>query len=168
MNHEPLPRRERERPQTSKWMPHAQIGIEPVPEVDAELRRRLFSLPDVEERMTVVSVPGARGAWLRDGLPLARPGEIYAGRDGVREFAHVHPDGSLHATLSPEQAEEAVETGWAEYHPLVSVVPDFPMVVMLYTPRDFWELEVVSGLVTDSYNHITGRSLATAAEKSAK
>ena len=37
-----------------------------------------------------------------------------------REFAHLHPlpDGSIHAALSPELVEEAIEQGWAEQHPV--------------------------------------------------
>lgn len=162
MTYESLPKRAGERPRTRKGMPHAQLGVQPVPKVDAELRRRAFSLPDVEERPTVVSVPGARGMWLRDDLPLARPEEIFAGREGVREFAHIHPDGSLHATLPPERAREAVELGWAEPHPLSEHIPNFPAVVMLYTPRTMEELDVIFGLVVDSYNYITGRTLDAA------
>lgn len=147
-----LPKRSGPRPQTHKSMPHAQIGVRPVPEVNAELYRRCFSLPDVRDEPTVISVPGARALWLCESLSLAHPEVIVAGR----EFAHIHPDGSLHAVLPPEQAREAVEAGWAEPHPVAEYLGQDGM-VMLYTPRTLTELDVIFQLVVDSYNFVTGR-----------
>jgi hypothetical protein len=75
-----------------------------------------------------------------------------------REFAHIHPlpDGSLHAALPPETAEEAVEKGWAEQHPVARMgyIPE--NVVMLYAPRDTQELEIVLGLVEESRRYAIG------------
>src|SRR5687767_10707453 len=110
MIHVPIPKRSGPRPLTNKNMPHSQINVQPVPEVNAELYRRAFALPNVTNQRTVISVPGARALWLDEGLPLAHPEAIVAGR----EFAHIHPDGSLHAALSPERAREAIDAGWAE------------------------------------------------------
>lgn len=45
-------------------MPHTQIGIRPVPEIYAELFRRCFSLPGVQNRQTAISTPGVRALWL--------------------------------------------------------------------------------------------------------
>jgi hypothetical protein len=56
----PLNRRANSRPATYKGMTHSQIGVRPDPQVNAELFRRAFSLPDVEDRPSVISVPGAR------------------------------------------------------------------------------------------------------------
>lgn len=75
-----------------------------------------------------------------------------------REFAHIHPDGSLHVALPPERAREAVSKGWAEPHPLAQYLGNEGM-VMLYTPLDKEELDVVFGLILDSYNFVTGLSL---------
>ena len=159
-----LPKRKRPRPETHKWMPHTQIGIEPAPEVNAELFRRAYSLPNVTNRPTVISVPGARAIWLDEDLPLAHPESIARGR----EFAHIHPDGSLHVSLSPERAQEAIEKGWAELHPMAAYM-DNPGMVMLYTPLDMQELNVVFQLIVDSYNFVTGRAVSAvdvaAAEK---
>jgi phospholipase/carboxylesterase len=138
-------------------MPHAQVDVSPVPEINSELFRRCYALPDVSNRPTVISVPGARALWLKEGLPLAHPEVIVSGR----EFAHIHPDGSLHASLLPERAQEAVEKGWAEPHPIARYLGQEGM-VMLYTPLDETELDVIFGLVVDSYNFITGRSLQPA------
>lgn len=153
-----LPRRTGPRPVTHKGMPHAQIGVHPVPDVNAELFRRAYALPDVENRPTIISVPGARALWLRDEVPLAHPEVIVAGR----EFAHIHPDGSLHVSLPPERAHEAVEAGWAEPHPLAQVLGNEGM-VMLYTPRTMDELDVIFQLIVDSYNFVTGRAVDAAA-----
>jgi len=149
-----LPRRATPRPETFKGMPHSQIGIEPDPAIDRELRRRAYALPGVLDRPSVISVPGARALWLADDVELLRPESILRGR----EFAHIHPDGSLHATLSPERAQEAIETGWAEPHPIAEPL-GLPGLVMLYTPRSPQELDIVVDLVVDSYNFVTGRSI---------
>lgn len=135
-------------------MPHAQIGVSPVRGVHEELFRRCFQLPNVTERATIISVPGARAMWLDESLDLAHPEAIVAGR----EFAHIHPDGSLHASLPPARAREAVEAGWAEPHPLASYLGQDGM-VLLYTPRDAKELDVIFSLVADSYEYVTGRAV---------
>src|SRR5512143_3585379 len=147
-----LPKRSGPRPLTNKNMPHSQVGVQPVPDVNAELFRRAFALPDVTKKPTVISVPGARALWLDESLPLAQP--VMAGR----EFAHIHPDGSLHASLSPERAREAIEAGWAEPHPVAEQL-GMAGLVMLYTPRTMEELDVVVALIVDSYNYVTGRSI---------
>jgi len=135
-------------------MPHTQIGVQPVPEVNEELFRRAYSLPDVENLPTVISVPGARALWLREGLPLAHPEVIAAGR----EFAHIHPDGSLHASFPPARAQQAIQAGWAELHPIARYMGHEGM-VMLYTPRTMEELDVIFQLIVDSYNYVTGRNV---------
>ncbi len=110
-----LPVREGPRRETTNGVPHVQIDAELVPGVDAELRRRIFGLPGVENRETLVSLPGARGLWLAEGIDLARPQILPSGR----EFAHIHPDGSLHVWLPVDRAEEAAEKKWGELHPWV-------------------------------------------------
>jgi phospholipase/carboxylesterase len=138
-------------------MPHSQIGVIPEPPLDRELRRRAYALPGVLDRATVISVPGARALWLADDIEVLRPEAIPRGR----EFAHIHPDGSLHATLPPQRAQEAIAAAWAEPHPIAAQFGT-PRLVMLYTPRTMEELDVVVGLVVDSYNFVTGRSIDAA------
>lgn len=87
-------------------------------------------------------------------MPLAHPEVIARGR----EFAHMHPDGSLHLSLPPDRAREAVDKGWAEPHPIASYLGIEGM-VMLYTPLDEEELEVVFQLIVESYDFITGSSI---------
>ncbi len=150
------PDRTAPRPLTTDGIPHMQMGVEPVPELSADLLRRVEALPDVEVRPTVVSLPGAQGFWLADGLPLERPEVIVGGR----EFAHVHPDGSLHASLDPVTAVAAIEAGWAVAHPWAKQRPGWEGFVMIYTPLSADELDVVFDLVLDSYNFVTGRDLS--------
>jgi hypothetical protein len=143
-----LPRREGPRPRTTSTNPHTQLDQNPGPSVVEELARRVFALPDVEERPSAISVPGARAMWLSEGIPVGPREGFMIGR----EFAHIHPmpDGSLHVALPPEIAEEAVEKGWAEQHPVARLGYIPANVVMVYAPRDERELELVLGLVEES------------------
>lgn len=100
-------------------------------------------------------MPGAKGLWLLEDIPLARPDVIVRGR----EFAHIHPNGSLHAPLPPKRAQQAVNAGWADWHPYASKFKRWEGFVMLYTPRSMEELEVIFQLIVDSYNHVTGKNV---------
>lgn len=150
-----LPDRHGLRPATTDGVPHVQINVDVVPELNAELLRRVEMIPDVEVRQTIVSLPGALGFWLNDDLNLAHPEVIVRGR----EFAHVHPDGSLHASLPPKLAREAVDAGWATHHPWADQRQGWDGFVMIYTPQTDAELDVVFRLIEASYNFVTGRNL---------
>ena len=158
-----LPERSGERRQTTGDVPHQQLGAEPVPEVDSELRRRIFALPGVEDRASERSLPGARGLWFTDGLELVRTDVLGGARPGVigssREFAHIHPDGSLHVWLPVERAIEVHETKWGELHPWVERENFWDGVVMVYTPESLEEVDVAVRIVVDAYNFITGENL---------
>jgi hypothetical protein len=121
-----------------------------------ELARRVFAWPDVEERPTRISVPGARALWLRDAVP-AGPADAFLIE---REFAHLHPgpDHSLHACLPLALAQEAMAAGWAELHPVAvrGLIPR--TAVMLYAPRTMAEVEVVVQLLLASYHLAGGRT----------
>jgi hypothetical protein len=149
-----LPPREGSRPRTTPTNPHTQLDQNPGPSLVLELARRAFALPDVEERPSAISVPGARALWLSEDVPAGPRKAFMIGR----EFAHIHPmpDGSLHAALPPEVAGEAVEKGWAEQHPVARLgyIPE--NVVMIYAPRDEPELEVVLKLVEESRRYAGG------------
>jgi len=150
-----LPTRSAPPPETTNSVPHVQIGVEPVSELHDELLRRVSGIPHVEIRDTIVSLPGAQGFWLADELPLARPEVIVGGR----EFAHIHPDGSLHASLDPKMARAAVEAGWAVPHPWANQRPGWEGFVMIYSPLTAGDLDVVFKLVLESYSFVTGRVL---------
>ena len=151
----PLPERSGPRTQTSGIVPHVQIGVEPVAAVNDELFRRAYLLPGVEDRPTIVSLPGARGMWLSDDIALAHPEAIVNGR----EFAHIHPDGSLHAPLPYERALEVAEKGWGERHPWADKREGWDGFVMLFTPQSMDELERTFQLIVESYNHVTGQTV---------
>ena len=155
MKRKVLPERAGHRPRTTPTNPHTQLDQNPQDPVVQELAQRIFALPDVEERPSAISVPGARALWLRDAVP-AGPQEAFM---NGREFAHIHPlpDASLHAALPPELAEEAIEKGWAEQHPVARMGYISPNVVMIYAPRNAGEIEIVAGLVAESYRYAGGR-----------
>lgn len=154
-----LPVRAGETPATTNRIPHIQIGAKAVPRLSNHLLQRVGTLPGVKIRATVISLPGAKGFWLSKNIDLARPQAIVGGR----EFAHIHPDGSLHASLPPERAREAVTAGWATLHPWANSRPGWEGFVLLYTPRTLEETDIVFRLLVDGYNYVTGRSY-TAAE----
>ena len=151
----PLPERAGPRTQTTGTVPHVQIDVEPVTAVNDELHRLAFALPGVEDRPTIVSLPGARGMWLIDDVPVINPQAIVSGR----EFAHTHPDGSLHAPLPYERALEVTEKGWGERHPWADERAGWEGFVMLFTPQSMAELDITFQLIVESYNYVTGETL---------
>ena len=155
MKQKALPERAGQRPSTTPTNPHTQLDQNPEELLVRELAQRLFALPDVEERPSAISVPGARALWLRDEVSSGPPEAFLIGR----EFAHIHPmpDGSMHAALPPELAQEAIEKGWAEQHPVARMGHISPNVVMIYAPRNTGEIEIVAGLVAESYRYAGGR-----------
>ncbi|MDA1369349.1 MAG: DUF5519 family protein [Proteobacteria bacterium] len=151
----PLPIRSGVRPRTTSDVPHVQIGVEPVSAVNTELFRRVYMLPGVEQRTASVSFrPGTWGLWLGDNLTIAQPQVRISGR----EFAHIHPDGSLHLSLEPNRAIEAVQARWAIFHPWADQEGREGF-VMLYTPRSMEDLDVIFQLIVDSYNFIAGQNV---------
>jgi phospholipase/carboxylesterase len=149
----PLPDRDGPRPQTTDSIPHVQLDVEPLPELTALMLEHVEKLSGVTLGATRVSLPGAVGFQLSNDVSLANPDAIVGGR----EFAHVHPDGSLHASLEPELARAAVNAGWATPHPWADQRPGWEGFVMIYTPTTQEELDVVLLLIRESYTYVTGR-----------
>lgn len=152
-----LPKRETPIPRTTNGVPHVQIGIEADPEISAKLLRRVSNIPGIKIQNTIVSLPGALGFWITEDVSLARPENIVRGR----EFAHLHPDGSLHASLPPALAEQAIAAGWATRHPWADQRPGWEGFVMIFTPSSSNELDVVFNLVVKSYEYVTGSDAAS-------
>ncbi len=150
-----LPERKTPVPETTNGVPHVQIGVEPDPVLSQKLLDRVAEFPGVTLGPTRVSLPGAVGFQLGDGMPLANPEVIVGGR----EFAHLHPDGSLHASLDPRLAEEAVRTGWAISHPWAFQRENWDGFVMIYTPKTERELDVVVQLIEQSFTFVTGKDI---------
>jgi hypothetical protein len=146
----PLPKRAGDRPRTTPTNPHTQLDQQPTDlRFVEQLAERVFALPGVREEPSRISVPGARALFLARGEPAGPPEAFLI----EREFAHLHPapDHSLHAMLPLETANEAVEAGWAEPHPVAlrGLIPR--TAVMLYAPRDEDELDVIVSLVRASH-----------------
>ena len=150
-----LPVRDGPRKETTNSVPHIQLDAQLIPEVDAELRRRSLLLPGVEDRESARSLPGARGLWLANDVELARADVL----GGSREFAHIHPDGSLHVWLPVERAIEVDRAKWGELHPWVDRDGFWDGVVMVYTPETQAELDVTMRIIVDAYNYVTGADL---------
>jgi Family of unknown function (DUF5519) len=153
-----LPIRPGPRPSTTPTNPHTQLDQQPADaSISEELARQVFALEGVEERASIISVPGARALWLQDDLP-AGPREAFI---MSREFAHIHPspDHSLHLALPPEVVPVAIERGWAELHPVAArgLIPR--TAVMIYAPRDSEEVEVVGHLVATSWRFARGEQV---------
>ncbi|MEA2398951.1 MAG: hypothetical protein QOK25_2507 [Thermoleophilaceae bacterium] len=145
-----LPPRPGPRPRTTPTNPHTQLDQQPgEPRLQEELARRVFALPGVEEEPSGISVPGARALVLAADQPAGPPEAFLIGR----EFAHLHPtpDHSAHAMLPLDVANEAIEAGWAEPHPVARMGLIPPNAVMLYAPRDDDELDVVERLIRASH-----------------
>ncbi|GBC69673.1 hypothetical protein HRbin01_01375 [archaeon HR01] len=146
--HEGLPRREGERPLTRRGMPHQQISQNPSEEVYNKLADLLFSIPDVREEVSLISVPGARALWLSSE-------KVNTSIDSFmveREFAHLHPpyDGSVHLMAPPNWVDEILEKGWGERHPLAGhAIPG--NAIMVYAPRNEHEVKIVYNIVLLSY-----------------
>ncbi len=147
-----LPERQGSRPQTTNGVPHVQIGVSAKPAFSEALLRKVDALPGVDLGATRVSLPGAVGFQLANDLTLAHPEAIVGGR----EFAHLHPDGSLHASLAPRTAQNAIKSGWAVSHPWAQQREGWEGFVMIYTPQSEEELDVVYDLVKSSYSFVTG------------
>jgi len=159
MNYAPLPQRVGEAPKITEGMPQLQIGVDAVDVVNAELFRRVYSLPSVQNQLTVISpVEGSRALWVDPAIDVAHP-ELFPKE---RELGHIHPDGSLHMTMDPERGQEAVDAGWALFHPAAGTRPGFQGFMLLYTPRDMEELNVICQLIVDGYNHVVGASVDAA------
>lgn len=152
----PLPLRDGPRIRTSGRVPHVQIGVDQNEALREKLVRLTFSLPDIEKRPTIVSISGV-GMWLTDGVSVVHQNAIVAGR----EFAHIHDDGSLHAPLPLERALELEKKGWGEFHPWANRNKGWEGLVMLYSASTEQELKILIQLITESYNHVTGRSATT-------
>jgi len=99
-----LPQRSGPRPRTTDWAPHIQEDQNAPQEMQAALAAKVFALPDVEDRPTTLSAPGARAIWLKDSIPASLNDAFL----GHREIGHFHPwDGSLswqHALTEPWEA----------------------------------------------------------------
>lgn len=149
-----LPARSGDRPTTGPEIPHQQLDQTAPVELQQELWRRMAGLDGVRTGRSGVSLPETRALHLDPALALGPPEAFMVGD----EFAHLHgaSDGSLHAVLPRDVATQAIERGWAEFHPLAGRRMLPATIVMIYGPRDRAELETVWQLVEVSYAFARG------------
>jgi len=150
-----LPTRAGDRPAVSWTIPQQQLSDTSPPGIQEQLFTRVSAWPGVDTGPSGISVPGAR-AFVVERTESAPVDAFLVPRVG--EFAHLHPgyDGSLHLTLPPVLAADAVAKGWAVMHPWAGIrlAPGF---VLVYGPRDAAELDVVTRIVEASHAFATGR-----------
>lgn len=146
-----VPRREGDAPTTSRPtadhpFPHQQLDQNAPTVMQEALFQRAIELPGITVGRSLVSLPDARAFHLD---PELAQGPRPAFQRGT-EFAHIHADydGSLHLTLPPDLYNRVLEAGWGQPHPISGTM-------MLFGPRNEDELEVVWGIVRESYRYAT-------------
>ena len=144
-------------PRTTPAYPHEQLtqnGPTSLQERLYERARALpgVSLPGVLEGSNWVSTPGSR-VFLLEPEYAEGPSEAFLSGG---EFAHLHPDGSLHLTLPRELGDEVVVQGWGEVHIDTGTWRGSPIFMMIYAPRDEDELESVWSVFRMSYEFALG------------
>ena len=149
-----LPTRAGPRPRTLPRPPHSQLSDNAPVEMQRAVAAFMFSLPGVRDCPSRISVPGARAMCIDPARCTGPRGAFMVGH----EFAHLHPpdDGSLHVCLPADLARRAIAAGWAEVHPVASMMGSDTL-VMLYGPRDAQELAVVTSLIQASLDFATSR-----------
>lgn len=150
-----LPERPGRRPRTTPATPHVQLDQHAPPAFNEELWHLMTGLRGVTSGRSGISLPQTRALHLDPALALGPDDAFMVGT----EFAHRHGDGSgsLHVALPPDRAAEAVRSGWAEAHPVVTMGRGAETWVMLYGPQDESELAVIWQLVQDSHAFACGQ-----------
>lgn len=154
-----LPQRKGQKPDTTSRLPHSQLNQHGPNSIISMLHAWCFSLPNVDNEDSGISVRGSRALVLRDGATSNEDAFMIG-----REFAHIHPhpdNGSMHLMLPAEDAIAVVESGWGENHYLVTQ-GKYPIgLVMVFSPRDDAELDTVKKIVSRSYGYATGADIGT-------
>ena len=116
--------------------------------------QRALALPGVSSRESRLANPAVNAIWIPDGLARG-PRDAFI--DG-HEFCHLHPPptGGIHLTLPESARQHVIEQGWAESHLISKGALLAPQLVLVYSPRNEEEVEVVLGLIDISYRFATG------------
>ncbi|MCG8381359.1 MAG: DUF5519 family protein [Gammaproteobacteria bacterium] len=149
-----IPPRQGDRPVTTATNPHEQRSQNPSPEIYSELKARAFSFQCIDRVPSRISVPGAEALWMHDAC-CHGPAEAFLVGN---EFAHIHPeyDGSLHLALPEKVANELIEKGWAEPHPVAKLGLIPSTIIMVYAPRNYEEVDWVVKIIEASYGFAHG------------
>jgi phospholipase/carboxylesterase len=135
-----LPERAGEPPETTTGLPHLPIVSSP----DPELWDRIAGLGTSAD--ATIGPPGTRSLLLPGA---AGPAEAFLHGS---EFAHLHPDGSLHLCLPLDLAYDALVKGWGLAHPLAAVRLSAGL-VLCPAPRDAAEREIVVAVVSAAHRY---------------
>ncbi|MEM1362144.1 MAG: hypothetical protein AAGF94_10565 [Pseudomonadota bacterium] len=145
------------KPETTSRLPHSQQTQHGPDEVIKRLHDWCFALPNIANEDSGISVPGSRALVLHDGVDCNHEAFMVG-----REFAHIHPhpdNGSMHVKLAANDAKAVVSAGWGEDHYLVTQ-GHYPVgLIMVFSPRDAAELEIVKQIVGKSYEFATGEAV---------
>jgi len=155
-NHKVIfPKRPGPRPATTTWEPHEQLDQLGSEEIWDELMRRALALPGVTGGPSKISVEGAQALFLDPSLAVGPPESFVI----ENEFAHMHPrpDSSWHLQLPLPLTVFAISAGWAEVHTTCWLGDAPANSVMLFSPRNEAEVEVIWDLVQESYRFAAGQ-----------
>lgn len=154
-----LPARAGPRPATQVESGQSQLDQNGVAALADRLVEAMTGLDGVRLGASGIGGPSTRAAHL---LPAVANGPVEAFIVGT-EFGHVHNDGSgsLHMVLPTARATEAVDAGWAEWHPTVTAHTRPPNLVLVYGARDDDDFDTIWGLLQDSYRFARGNDVAT-------
>ncbi|MCA1716906.1 MAG: DUF5519 family protein [Actinobacteria bacterium] len=139
-------------PRTTLAYPHEQLTQSGTVALRERLHERAGALPGVIEGSNSTSTPGIRTFLLESEFAEGPREAFLAGG----EFAHLHPDGSLHLTLPRDLGDEVVVQGWGEVHVDAGARRGSPIFMMIYAPRDEDELEAVWRIFRMSYEFALG------------
>jgi hypothetical protein len=75
------------------------------------------------------------------------------------EIAHIHPkDSSMHMVFSQKDAKTIIDKKWGTKHPTAGLIwsPTPSTYIMVYAPRNIFELKIVNQLLKGSISYMTG------------
>ncbi|KAI1206621.1 uncharacterized protein F4807DRAFT_227720 [Annulohypoxylon truncatum] len=153
-----LPLRKGERPVVPSYVgPHRQTTQKASDAMRAKQEAFLRDLTAANPALFQVKPSSLEGPyynaiWLAGNIPQ---------RDEIKnlrgEFAHPHGEGSTHLVLSLVDAAAAIDSGWAERHRMSGVGNLIPWgFVMIYAPRDDYELEIWKEFIVASARYALG------------
>jgi len=148
-----LSKRRNAPPRTSRILPHRQLDQWPPAHIQRRLLEECLNLPHVRWRESRMAPPGTSALALPDAFAHGGPNSYI----DQHEFCHLHalPDGSIHLILPDPYRRQVIDLGWGERHPLAGSALS-PNLVMVYSPRDVEELEIVLGFVVIGHSFAIG------------
>ncbi len=150
-----LPIRTGIKPITTPSNPHMQLDQQPTDrKLVNELMNWAFSLPDIAQANSKISVPGAQAMCLSEDKMCNHCNAFMI----ENEFAHFHPvpDGSIHLGLPLKDAKYVIEKGWGELHPIAKMGYLPSNFIMVYASRNEEEVLVIKKIIFRSYQFASG------------